>query len=264
MATFEAKLLGGEAFTVRGYCAVCDQTSAFFVDHESCVIAPDGRRVPNWRERLVCPHCGLSNRMRAAVSFLLSKSNPSEAIYLTEFITPLFRAVASRRAQVVGSEFLRDGTMRGSTNSAGIRHEDITSLTFPNAAFRAIGTFDVLEHVPNYRQALAEFFRCLRPGGTLIITVPFLLWSPATITRATVDASGTVTHLLPPEMHGDPANHGGALCYYHFGWDFLDALSATGFGDVDLSMYWDAQLGYLGGYQFMITARKPAAQLRSP
>ena len=259
MQAFEDGLLGAESFAVPGYCAVCDRAAAFLVDHISCYTFPDGSRVPNWRERLVCPHCQLNNRMRAAVGFLLSVSEAGTAIYLTECVTPLFQVVATKRTRTIGSEYLRDGTACGAINAAGVRHEDATCLTFPDGAFDTIGTFDVLEHVPGYRQALAEFFRCLRPGGTLIITVPFLLGSATTITRATIDASGIVTHLLPPEIHGDPLSQGGALCFYHFGWDFLDALSETGFRDAGLSMFWDARLGYLGGYQFIITARKPTS-----
>jgi ubiquinone/menaquinone biosynthesis C-methylase UbiE len=255
---FEAGLLGAESFAVPGYCAVCDREAAFLVDHLHCFTAPDGRRIPNWRERLLCSHCHLSNRMRAAAAFLFSVSKPDDAVYLTEFVTPFFRVIASKRERTIGSEYLRDGTARGATNAAGVRHEDATCLTFPDRAFDVIGTFDVLEHVPDYRQALTEFFRCLRSGGKLIITVPFHLWSASTITRATIDASGNITHLLPPEMHGDPLDQGGALCFYHFGWDFVDALAQVGFEDAGLSMFWDAQLGYLGGYQFIITSQKTA------
>lgn len=259
MATFEGGLLGAETFTVPGYCAVCDREAAFFVDYQYCFTAPDGQRLPNWRERLVCPHCHLNNRMRAATGFLLSVSEPGDAIYLTEFVTPLFQVIASKRKRAIGSEYLRDGTARGIINAAGVRHEDVTCLTFPTGIFHTIGTFDVLEHVPNYRLALAEFFRCLRPGGMLIITVPFLIWSVTTVTRAKIDASGTITHLLPPEIHGDPLDRGGALCFYHFGWDFVDTLSEAGFEDAGLSMFWNPRLGYLGSYQFVITARKTAA-----
>jgi hypothetical protein len=266
MAAFERGLLdfrvdaigGAETFTVSGYCAVCDRAAAFVVDYQYCyATTPDGRRLPNWRERLVCPHCHLNNRMRAAIGFLLSASKPDDTVYLTEFVTPLFKAVAWKRKRTIGSEYLRDGTARGAMNAAGVRHEDATRLTFPDGVFNLIGTFDVLEHVPNYRQALAEFFRCLRPGGALIITVPFSLWSATTVTRATIDASGTITHLLPPEVHGDPLDQGGALCFHNFGWDFVGALTATGFEDAGLTMFWDPQLGYLGGYQYIITARSP-------
>jgi SAM-dependent methyltransferase len=224
MTAFEAGLLGAETFTVPGYCAVCNRQTEFAVDYSWCAVH-DGRRVPNWRERLECPGCHLNNRMRAAAGRLLSVSKPRDPIYLTEFISPLFQRVALKRRRAVGSEYLRDGTARGSTNAAGVRHEDVTRLTFPDAAFSAIGTFDVLEHVPDFRLALAEFFRCLRPAGAIVITAPFDLRSARTLTRATVDEAGTITHLLPPEFHWDPVDPGGALCFHHFGWDFIDALT---------------------------------------
>ena len=262
MAAFEVGLLGAsDTFTISGRCAVCDRDTTFLVDYQYCyATTPDGRRLPNWRERLVCQHCHLNNRQRAAVGFVLSASDPDDTIYLTEAVTPLFQVVASKRKQTIGSEYLRDGTARGTVNAAGVRHEDVTYLSFPDEAFNVIGTFDVLEHVPNYRQAFAEFFRCLRPGGTLIITVPFFLWSAATVTRATIDTSGTITHLLPPEFHGDPLDQAGVLCFNNFGWDFVGALTEAGFEDAGLSLFWNPRLGYLGGYQYIITSRRGALE----
>jgi hypothetical protein len=134
--TFEAKLLDAETFTVPGYCAVCDREASFFVDHLYCFTAPDKRRIPNWRERLVCPHCNLNNRMRAAAGFLLSVSRPDNAVYLTEFVTPLFRVIVSKRKRTIGSEYLRNGTERGTTNTAGVRHEDVTCLNISRRSLR--------------------------------------------------------------------------------------------------------------------------------
>jgi len=132
---------------------VCDREAVFLVDYQYCyATGPNGRRLPNWRERLVCPHCHLNNRQRAAVGFLLSASDPDETIYLTEAVTPLFQVVASMRKQTIGSEYLRDETACGTMNAARVRHEDVTYLSFPDEAFNVIGTFDVLEHVPNSRQ----------------------------------------------------------------------------------------------------------------
>jgi SAM-dependent methyltransferase len=263
MAEFEAGLLGAESFGVAGYCVACDSDSTFLVDYQYCFVEPNGHRIPNWRERLVCARCGLNNRLRAAAGFLLAASTSKTPIYLTEQVTPLFRLMVSKREGTIGSEYVRDGTAPGALNGAGVRNEDVTRLSFPDSSFGVIGTFDVLEHVPEYRKALSEFSRCPRPGGTLIVTVPYLLGSSGTITRATVDASGAVTHLLPPEIHGDPLDpDGGALCFYHFGWDFMDALTGAGFAEAGLSLFWDERLGYLGGYQFAITARKPAGRWR--
>lgn len=253
----EAALLGAETFTVPGVCAVCDREAGFAVDYAYAAIPPHGPRIPNWRERLVCPTCHLNNRQRAAAAFLLSATDHDDSIYLTEAVTGPALAIMARRPNTIGSEFLRDGTAPGARNQAGIRHEDATRLTVPSDGFTAIGTFDVLEHIPDYRAALTEFFRCLKPNGTLYVTVPFNLHAPNTLVRATMDAHGVIHHLLEPEIHGDPLSDTGALCFYHFGWDLVSDLSKAGFADAGLCFFWSARLGYLGPDQFVIAARKP-------
>jgi ubiquinone/menaquinone biosynthesis C-methylase UbiE len=50
---------------------------------------------------------------------------------------------------------------------------DITSIPRPDASFDAIMCTEVLEHVPDPVAALKELNRLLKPGGHLIITVPF-------------------------------------------------------------------------------------------
>lgn len=130
-------------------------------------------------------------------------------------------------------------------------------LSFADGSLGRIGTFDVLEHVPAYTEAMSEFFRCLRPGGMLVATVPFDLFAPRTVTRATVDADGNVTHFLEPEIHGNPIDPAGSLCYYNHGWEFVDHLREAGFVDAGVTLYWNPELGYLGSFQSLITGRKP-------
>lgn len=57
--------------------------------------------------------------------------------------------------------------------TARIRHEDVCQLTFADATLDLIGSFDVLEHGPNYEQAIAELFRALDNGGQLLLTARF-------------------------------------------------------------------------------------------
>ena len=246
-----------EPFDLPGYCIVCRKKTSFRVGYSHCFTLADGRRVPNWREHLVCHRCGLNNRMRAACGFLRATAKAEDKIYLTEQTTPLFRAVSAGHGRTLGSEFLRDGTRPGELNAAGVRHEDVTRLTLPDMSVDHIGTFDVLEHVPDYRLALDELFRCLQPRGTLLITVPFALESRENVVRAVVSADGSIEHLLPPEYHGDPLDSSGVLCFYHFGWRFLDDLRQAGFEAARLRFYWSRELGHLGEMQFAITARRP-------
>lgn len=50
---------------------------------------------------------------------------------------------------------------------------DITAIPVPDAAFDVILCSEVLEHVPEPTRALDEFARCLKKGGTLVLTAPF-------------------------------------------------------------------------------------------
>lgn len=49
---------------------------------------------------------------------------------------------------------------------------DLASIPLANESFDAIICTQVLEHVPSPQMVLAEFYRLLRPGGSLWITVP--------------------------------------------------------------------------------------------
>jgi SAM-dependent methyltransferase len=51
---------------------------------------------------------------------------------------------------------------------------DVQALPFRAGAFDAVKATELLEHVPDVGRALAECRRVLRPGGHLVITVPFL------------------------------------------------------------------------------------------
>jgi ubiquinone/menaquinone biosynthesis C-methylase UbiE len=45
---------------------------------------------------------------------------------------------------------------------------DVTDLQFPDASFDLVVDFGILHHVPNWKDALAELHRTLRPGGELL------------------------------------------------------------------------------------------------
>src|SRR5258708_6011776 len=76
----------------HGYCAVCRRETDFTCGWELKRTLPDGRVEPSWRERLICSHCGLSNRLRAAYHMMefAAGFDRSKSVYLTEQTTPLF------------------------------------------------------------------------------------------------------------------------------------------------------------------------------
>jgi SAM-dependent methyltransferase len=49
---------------------------------------------------------------------------------------------------------------------------DLTALPFPGGAFDTVIASEVLEHIPNDADAIAEIARVVRPGGRVAVTVP--------------------------------------------------------------------------------------------
>ena len=247
------------AFTFEGECWVDARRVAFHVDYNYAADAGD-RPWPNWRERLVCPLCAMNNRQRAMVHVATEglRLAPSARLYLTEQVSAVYRCIAERFPRTIGSEFLGPAGAPGSVNAQGVRHEDLTRLSLPDACVYAVLTFDVLEHVPDYRRALAECYRVLAPGGALLLTAPFLDRSDETRIRATLADDGELLHHLPPQYHGDPVQpQQGVLCYQEFGWDLLDRMREVGFADAAVLALRSAEHGYLGGWQLAFAAWKP-------
>jgi len=258
---FEADLVPESArpFTLPGHCIACGDRREFTVGFEYATgVLPDGRTLPNWREHLICRGCGLNNRMRAALHVLQTRVDLArdQRIYITESTTALYRWLSQRYPQLVGSEYL-GAELRPGSRVQGVRHEDVTRLTFEDEAFDVILSFDVFEHVPDYRAGFREICRCLRPGGSLVFTVPFIRHAPTTLVRARVREDGGVDHVLPAEYHGDPVNPaGGILCYYHFGWDMLDELRAAGFSSAAAMVLWSIENALLGPEQLVFVASR--------
>lgn len=255
----EASLIPiGERAWLNGYCHVCAAPRRFLVDFLYGGTT-DGTRTPNWRERLQCSGCDLNNRMRACLQIFETVLKPERdaTIYITEQTTPLYAHLRARYPNLIGSEYLDPEATLPPSNWSGLRHEDFTALSFPDQHLDFLLTFDVLEHVPDFRRALAEAFRCLQPGGQLFLTAPFRADAPETLVRATIRDDGGIEHHEAPEYHGNPIDPRGCLCFYHFGWDLLDRLRDEGFIDVRVLRYWSRELGYLGAHQLAIVARKP-------
>lgn len=238
--------------TVDGYCYVCQREVGFRVNTEWV------RLSNNWRETMRCPGCDLINRWRSSVHVfeMLVQPLPEDRIYLTEAVTPLFKTIAARQRLCVGSEYM-EGIASGAEADlpcGKIRIEDVTRLSFDEGQFEAVLSFDVLEHVPDYKRALREFYRVLAPGGQALISVPFTFLDQ-TLIRAELDADGKVRHILEPLYHGDPLSQEGVLCYHDFGMEFLDELRDAGFQEAFLLCFTSPKWGYLGE-QTMFVGRK--------
>ena len=49
---------------------------------------------------------------------------------------------------------------------------DVTNMPFPNSGFDSVLCSEVLEHIPNDKELLAEIYRVLKPEGIAVISVP--------------------------------------------------------------------------------------------
>ena len=218
---------------VDGRCGLCREDVYFHVGD----VPADG----SLRETLRCPRCGCIARQRAVAALLLHDPCAIDGrVYITEQASALYLALRARIPGLLGSEWapspwrrLRlSGWLWGGGAAARVRHLDVTALLFEGGSLDAVASLDVLEHVPDYRAALREFARVLRPGGRLLLCVPYMHDRDDTETLARRDAGGAITHLQPPEYHGDPMG-GGVLCWHRFGRDLLDALREAGFREAD-------------------------------
>lgn len=265
--TWENALIPQQAdsFLFDGYCAVCDRPSTFDVNfmYACGTHSETGRPMPNWREQLVCAKCGLVNRTRAAIHAFRSELKPASdaRIYITEQTTPLYHWMHSQYPNTQGSEYLADRVSAGQ-ELGGLRNEDIMALSWPDASFDFVLSFDVLEHVSDPAKAFAECFRILRPGGSMLWAAQFafddkLRMADKNLVRASLDEAGTVTHLLEPIYHRDPVDpDGGSLCFRYFGQEAMAQMREAGFDDVRLQFYWSANFAYLGLEQVLCIATK--------
>lgn len=231
-----------------GYCGLCQHATTFTV---SAGIQLEGHT--HLREGMLCEHCHTHNRARVlglSIERAVSHIGSGARVLLMEATTPLYDHLSSRLPNLIGSEFQSTDIRGGAPVSIGgrtVRHENILRLSFADQSLDVVAHADLLEHVPDVETALAECFRVLRTGGQLVFSAPFSQTMSVSRKRATLDASGEITHLFPAEYHG---TH---LAYYNFGWDLLDICRSAGFSSVRLGVCFDPLQGLLstgrfGGY----------------
>ncbi len=109
----------------------------------------------------------------------------------------------------------------------GVRSEDLTRLTYPDASFDLVLTSESLEHVPDLAAALAEIRRVLAPGGRHIFTIPVLPGVAQTYPRMRVREDGSIEKLAPEIRH--PGGDVGYPVFTEFGADLTDILRGAGF-----------------------------------
>lgn len=94
---------------------------------------------------------------------------------------------------------------------------NIEALDLADASFDLIVAHQILEHVDHHK-ALAECFRCLRPGGRLVVTTPVVeAWAETYVNPAVTTARERVLHFGQKDHSR------------YFGRDLKDHMRAAGF-----------------------------------
>lgn len=240
---------------IDGACPLCGDQRRF--------VSPDSdAEVPNLREGLLCNGCRTNARVRAGLSMLAALCPDRKSpIYITEQVSSAYRWLRKRYPSAIGSEFERSWWRRAKLTRhlwlmggiGRVRFQDVTRLTLADASQRAVVSFDVLEHVPDYRAALHEFARVTAADGWLILTAPFT-GAERGLERARMLEEGRIEHLQPAEYHGDPLG-AGVLCFHHFGWDLLDDLRVAGYRNAAVAMPWWPEAGLFDGLATIVAQR---------
>lgn len=222
----------------------------------------------NLRETGLCENCHSINRHRQIAYVLCASLNEwhgtiyhsinsnkqlSElSIYHTQTTGPIHDYL-SRYEGYVCSEYFGEEYSPGELVN-GLRHEDLTGLSFPSETFDIILSSEVFEHIPKPYSAHEEVFRVLKPGGRHIFTVPFHQTLFSDDIRA-VSAEGEPNFLKPPIYHFDPLRPEGVLVYTIFSIQMLSELENIGFR-THMYLLYHPTLGILGANGLVFEAIK--------
>ena len=231
---------------MTGRCNVCGSRGRFL-------------RLERGREGTVCGNCGSTSRNRAvalALGRVLGETIPVFAWRRRSTLRVLESSPRGVLAMFFGEKFDYYATEYDPAEIATGTHPrafaDFQKLHYADGTFDVVIASDVFEHIRRDAEAMRELHRVLRPGGELVLTVPYDHARAQTIQR--VDTTGPAdVHLLPPQYHG---GGGHTLAYREYGRDLVDLLAAAGFS-VERVEAGDAALGITP--QSVFVARKEAA-----
>jgi Methyltransferase domain len=224
------------------FCNVCGKKAGLWYEMHSLKQARE-HRVGLLRETLECLNCLSRMRYRVMAHGLLNECRTRfklEATSITQLapqlqnidildtdsFSPASRILSGSSSYKM-SIYMPDRPF-GFLQDLNIYNVDLQEMTFEDKKFDIILSSEVMEHVKDLRLANSELFRCLKPGGVHIFTVPF--YEPPLFTRTMIDTSSSQElYLEPPQLHGDDHLTGGIPAYRIFGMDILDDLATFGF-----------------------------------
>lgn len=205
-ATFKSirKFLQGIPHCKKGrYCPVCDNRSREFQEFG---------RVP--RKNALCPHCGSLERHRFVWLYFNKRTDlfdgrPKKMLHVAP--EKCFEHILRKR---LGDNYITADLL----DPHVMVKMDIMDIQYPDESFDVIYCCHVLEHIPDDRQAMREFYRVLKPNGWAILLVPVYLDIDETIEDPSVMDPDERLQVFGQEDH-----------VRKYGPDFFDRLREAGF-----------------------------------
>ncbi len=194
----------------------------------------------NLRESLLCDACGASCRNRSLASGLLDQignhmvrsiaelavAPAGPRIFDTDGFSPLFKFL--KEAEFYTSSIYDPTRPFGEFIRPKVMNIDLQAMPFQDGFYDIIITSDVMEHVRRDEVAHREIYRCLRPGGCYVFTVPYVPGWQSNQVR--IDSSGVEDiYVMEKQYHGDPMNSTGILVYRIYGQELVAQLRHIGF-----------------------------------
>ncbi len=280
---FNLRLPRDRWYDETGRCSVCGADSVFvfnswvipddqFSDVENPAVPLAYRR----RESLFCRSCCSSLRVRRIADLLMELYGDGARSFAEMVQLDKFRRLDVAEINRIGSmgslhTFLAQlprlafSEYKGNEHLGEVigesRNEDMCKLTYPDESFDLVLSSDTLEHVPDFREALRQTRRVLRPGGRHVFTVPIVASRAFTYSRAQIGGDGQPIHLMPPLYHGRGTGlyryipvGGDLLTFTEFGRDLTDYIREAGFEPEFLH---DADAKDATGASMVFSARAP-------
>lgn len=191
-----------------GYCPCCKKRTLFI-----------SRK--HWlRDAYRCVRCQSIPRHRAIMDVLNKRFENWEDLCIHESSPsgPTFNVMKKVCPNYSYSYFFPDielGQVIG--DNGKMTCQNLQELTFTDNSFDLIVTQDVFEHINEPEKALKEIYRCLKPGGCHLFTVPIY---PFLKTRPRIKMeNGCAVPIMEEQYHGNPISEKGSLVTYDWGGD---------------------------------------------
>jgi SAM-dependent methyltransferase len=156
-------------------CYLCNQTFNHFLPYLGGM-----KNVSPWFLKLqeigsdidnfYCPHCESFDRERHLFMYFdkLGIWERIKGANVLHFAPEFF--IAKRIESLLPSSYIKADLF---PSDESIQHMDAIAIPHEEATFDVLIFNHILEHIPDYKKALAELYRVLKPGGIAIMQTPY-------------------------------------------------------------------------------------------